>query len=107
MELTCPECKHEFNASIVATVPDEQKIVLELTLKDEETLPSAKMLGGVITANDKLLRAAAKGIGYNVTTFVSEMSLSPGKVRVGFLIVTVKPGAPLKGFKKALSNAGK
>lgn len=57
MKLTCPECKHEFNANIVAFVPDEQKLLCEITLKDDETLPSAKMLGGVIAEHDNLLRA--------------------------------------------------
>ena len=89
MKATCPKCSHEFDGALVAFVPEEQRIVMEIT-KDDGAPLSARTLGEVIVAQEKLLKACAKDLGKAVSVFVSEVTMKQRTVRIEFFIAANK-----------------
>lgn len=89
MDVKCPSCQHDFKMALKAIVPNESRMVFNVTLKDADQWISAKTLGGIISANDRLLKAVARDIGGRVEVFVSDMAAKPNGVSIEFVVVDV------------------
>lgn len=87
MNITCPECKAEFNVESSAVIPKEQ--TLYMTLGYESDLLCAKSLGASIVAMEKLQRAVAADIGFKCVVFIKSIDYKPKKIKIGFTITKV------------------
>lgn len=84
----CPQCGHEFNVSISAHVPNEQRF--SMSIESESPLLSARAVGEKLAAIDRVMSSVAKEIGGKIAVMIEKIEYEPHKLVVGFLTVDVR-----------------
>lgn len=93
-DVTCTNCKHTFNVEPLITVPDEQRMSIEITAEGEYF--SAKSFGGIVVETAKLMSAVAKEVGCKVETMIESITKEGNKLQVGFVIIRTASGKEIK-----------
>lgn len=90
LPIACPHCKGEFHVAAMATIPDEQKLIMTIEHSAGPYI-AATTLGDTITNTGKLLMAVAEEIGGKTAVMVEKCELVHGKASIHFVILGVKP----------------
>lgn len=78
----CPKCETPLRVSLM--IPKEQRFIFAIS-HDNEFI-AAETIGGTVTAMRKLMRGIAKQQGVNLDVFISNLSMTAGRVEIEFFM---------------------
>jgi hypothetical protein len=100
--MNCPECSHEFEVSVFATIPERQTLYMKLTSEGE--LFNAKTIGEAMINLAQVQIEIAKAMGEKVQVMLQSCEVKPNEVTIGFCIAEhIKKPLP-KELKDAVAQ---
>lgn len=97
-KLKCPDCQHEIEVSLESVIPASQ--VLHMELESHSEFFSADSIGRAISSMAAIQTGVAKNLGSEVAVFIKSIEVTPGKMRIGFLITNNSSQHDLEGRSK-------
>lgn len=82
--MNCPECSHEFEVSVFATIPERQTLYMKLTGEGE--MFNAKTIGEAMIHLAQVQIEIAKAMGEKVQVMLQSFEVRSNEVTIGFCI---------------------